>query len=405
MKKLLLLALSIAAIVSCNRQVEVADQPVGGDPESDQIIQLSSGGGAALTMASPNQGVRTKFIIGDQIGLFAAYGKLDGANNVPDWKAIDMPNDSILQTGQYFTNWPAQCYELRPASPGDPADTTDKFAWGAKGQGGVGVDRIYPRAQRGIFVYAYYPYSADTDTVSVDPVKGPLVKVKLRDLNNTGTVDAPAFTGILDVEHLQADVLFAKGISVKDPAAPLDSVKRPEPLAPLYFRHALAQVTFKVGREDKSAACKFVKIQFTVPHSGVMNLIDGKVEINAPSAPTAADSLTYTVTDKETEAIEEGKDNALQVLEVNPLMVLPMTAAQAKTCRLQLTVYYGVDEPGTDPSNHRTFNVNLNFDNMKGFAQGKKNTLLMMVSETGIRLEASIAEWDADGEISEIPVE
>lgn len=379
MKKTLLMALSIAMIVGCQKTKPV-DPQINGD-----VIALSSGG---VTVAQGradevvNQGIRVDFIKGDQIGIFAAFADDQAAPTAPSWATTDLD----AQKGIYFENKPAACVTI--AATPDLA----KFGWGSDGLGGVNADQIYPKKDANFFLYAYYPYTAKTDSVTVDPTDGPQLAVRL---NNT-TPDK------------QEDILWAVGKSVAQ--APAAYISRKDQLGPLNFKHALAQLQFRAYRESGAQECKFVSIKFTTNAKGLMNITDGTIAVEAMS--TTPDNETIAVydivenaTDIPTLATAGDYTDALEIL-TNPLMIFPLVNTDLKLCKLEITVYYGASDPDTDPTNVKTFTVDLS-GVTTGFNQGKKNQLILGVGQTVIALEGQIEAWEdnADGDDPVIPVE
>lgn len=409
MKKILLIAFAVAATVSCHRTIDVGQVAPDVPQAPGDVISLAAFSDAAVTMATvPGQGVRKDFIVGDQIALFAAYGndRVGSAPTGPDWVQNSDPKlDSANQVGPYFINWPAYCTIAGATSP---TASAAKFQWGLLGTGGVGVDRIYPRGDRAVYMYAYYPFYM-SDTVTLDPAKGPQLKIELK---NNAVITA-------DVEHVQPDILFAQGKSkgAGSPAPGLDTIKRSDPLAPLVFNHALAQINFKVQLDKGAAECKFNSIQFFTPKEGVLNITDGVVTVTEPvSEPTDADAagwMEYKIEHGKGEPIPvpttepdaDPKVFPLYVLENNPLMIMPQTIAQAQKCRLWLTVYYGTEDPDSDTANLHTYKVNLNNAAMKAIVQGKKTTLTLTMNRTHVNLEASITPWGENTDNPTIPVE
>lgn len=401
MKKLLLFAFAVVAIASCKRTVDVENPNGGGSTETGDVIQLVSGtGGVAMTMADgdpiANQGVRKFFILGDQIALYAAYVKDNAGTKEPDWAHTGTPaEDSVNQVGPYFQNMPASCTTAGTVTDSPAEVFAAKFGWGLTGTGGVGVDRTYPRNGRSLYVYGYYPYTKDS--VTLDPAKGPLLKITLVALD-TITEDAG---------HKQSDVLYTRGYSKPVGSAPaaLDTVSRNAQLDSLVFKHALAQVNFVVTRLNGAAESKLRRIEFSVPKAGVLNIMEGKVTVTDPTQES--EWIKYVITDQVNEPILlDTESTKLTVLKTNPLMILPLTAAEAKKCKLKLTVYYGSNpNPSLDPTNEKTFIINLNSDAMKAFAQGKKNTLTMQMSETIVEIKASIEPWVDNTDSFIIPVE
>lgn len=386
MKKTLLMALSIAAIVGCQKTNPVDPITPNGD-----VIALSSGG---VTVAQGradevvNQGIRVDFIEGDQIGLFAAFADKQDVPTAPSWAATDLD----AQTGIYFENKPAACVTIAAAPK------LAQFGWGTDGLGGVNADQIYPKKDANFFLYAYYPYTAKTDSVTVDATDGPQLSVRL---NNTKP-------------DKQEDVLWAVGKSRGgEGGAPASTewVSRKDQLSPLTFKHALAQLQFRAYRESGAQECKFVSIKFTTNAKGLMNITDGTIAVEAMS--TTPDNETIAVydivenatTDIPTLATAGDYTDALEIL-TNPLMIFPLVNTDLKLCKLEITVYYGASDPDTDPTNVKTFTVDLS-GVTTGFNQGKKNQLILGVGQTVIALEGQIEAWEdnADGDDPVIPVE
>lgn len=367
MKKTLLMALSIAAIVGCQKTNTVDPITPNGD-----VIALSSGG---VTVAQGrageevNLGIRVDFIEGDQIGLFAAFADDQGTPTKPSWAATDL----VAQTGIYFENMPAACVTVAAAPK------LAQFGWGTDGLGGVNADQIYPKKDANFYLYAYYPYTAKTDSVTVDATDGPQLAVRL---NNT-TPDK------------QEDILWAVGKSVAQ--APAAYISRKDQLGPLNFKHALAQLQFRVYKEAGAQDCKFVSIKFTTNAKGTMNITDGTMSVEAMSATPDDETIAvYNIvenanTDIPTLATPGTYTDALEIL-TNPLMIFPLINTDLKLCKLEITVYYGSGDPETDTGNCKTFIVDLS-SVTTGFNQGKKNQLILGVGQTVIALEGDIEAW------------
>lgn len=372
MKKILFFALIAATVLGCKRSADINVDP---EPELTDAIMLSAGGpvvlGRAVGDTTANKGPRlNEFVLEDQIGVYAVYTKKDGANIAPDWSE---PVEGA-RTGRYFDNKPATCKGFSAKDGSNPATRWASFLWGNTGQGGVGVDQLYPKGEDSIFVYAYYPYHQDS--MVMNTTAGPSRKIRLDTITPLK----------------QSDVLWAVGKSRA--STPVPYVKRKDPLAPLTFKHALAQLNFKVYRKGSSvAACQFVSIAFRCPVYGAMRITDGDMYI---TNSTVKDSVgTYTILGNQVTHtdIEYNSDlSQIQHLLATPYMVLPMSEAQAKACKLIVKLYFGKGDPSTDPTNVRTYDITLT--NIKEFVQGSLNTLSLGVGDTNIELLADIEPWD-----------
>lgn len=374
MKRVLFFTLAAAAIVGCQRSPELPNVPEN-EALTDEIL-LSAAGTVSLGKATgdttANYGPRlNEFVLNDQVGIYAVYTKKNNSNIEPDW--ADAPTTGTARTGRYFDNKPAACtgFETK-TSP--LTGRWAKFLWGNTGQGGVGIDQLYPKGEDSIFVYAYYPFHKDSMKMST--TEGPRREIRLDTLNPLK----------------QADILWAVGES--QAAVPVPYVKRKDPLAPLTFKHALAQLNFKVYRKGaKVAACQFVSIKFRCPVYGQMRITDGNMYI---TNSTVKDSVgTYSVSEgqvTDTEIKYEANVADISHLLTTPYMVLPLSETQAKACSLEVKLYFGTKSAGEEPANVRTYDIDLT--SIKQFVQGSMNTLSLGVGDTNIELLADIEPWD-----------
>lgn len=387
MKKILLMALTVMAIVACKKNVTgdpavLPQPPVTPDP--DAPIMLSVGGG--VSTRTGNQGVRTLFEANDQIGVYATLVKFTTPSTyAPDWGNI------------YFTNKPAVFKAI--------ADTVATFTWGTiLKNGDLASKQFYPSKDRSVYMYAYYPYTSHVDSMKVE-TGVPYRYVKLVE-GKIGTENAAD-----TVNKMQPDFMWAVGQSrEKSPLTPaLDTVRRTLALDTLNFQHALAQVDFGVYLMDENATdCYFDSITFIVPKNGKINITTGKVTIETPADPKlATDSAVYAITMKRNEqlpkltASDKLSEAATQLLETSPLMVFPMTVAEVKGCIIEIVVNYGtIKDPET-----RTYKVSM--DNMKTLNAGKRNMIYLGVGQTEVLLEAKITPWleNEDKDNSVLPVE
>lgn len=387
MKKLLLMALAVMAIVSCKKNVtgDPVVLPPDVTPDPDAPIMLSVGDG--VSTRTGNQGIRTLFEANDQIGVYATLVKFTTPSTyAPDWDNI------------YFSNKPAVFNAIE--------DTVATFTWGTiLKNGDLASKQFYPSKDRSVYMYAYYPYTSDGDSMKVETgipyryVK--LVEGKIGDGKNTADT----------VNKMQPDFMWAVGQSrEKDPlTAAVDTVRRTLALDTLNFQHALAQVDFGVYLMDENATdCYFDSITFIVPKNGKINITTGKVTIATPADPKlAADSAVYAITKKRNEqlpkltASDKLSEAATQLLETSPLMVFPMTLDEVKGCIIEIVVNYGT----VKAPERMTYKVSM--DNMKTLNAGKRNMIYLGVGQTEILLEAAITPWlnNKDEEDSILPVE
>ncbi|MEG2727646.1 MAG: fimbrillin family protein [Mucinivorans sp.] len=403
MKKILFLALAIVTVVGCKKSPQ---SPV--ENGTDEVIALSTGS-VALSKVDPvvNQGERIDFIIGDQIGVFAAYDVKSNQTpaaipTAPDWTPA---TEATLknQTGLYFSNMPAKC-----TVPGVPGVSTPSvtpavpatFTWGATGSALTAEKMIYPKGKRSIYLYAYYPYtSTAVDLVlPTDATTNPKLNITL--------TDGSAY-------QTQADVLFTHGKSV----AGFDTISRGDKLAKLTFKHALAQVQFKVYSTDAAvAACKLLSIEFVAPKKGVMDITTGATAVTSIASGDATTKATYSITENKNAKIPVAVKGASTpyyadalVVLAKPLMVFPLTSDQVKTCELKVKVYFGTktveSDIVADTDNQKEFTVDLtNVTNT--FEIGKTNWLILGISRTTIDLTGDITAWDqTNGNDSDIVVE
>lgn len=375
------MALAIAAVVSCQRNVSPGNPPhpvVPGEPDLTAPMFLSAGSGAVGTRTGGIGARQTQFQSGDIIGVYAAMGKLDATNVVPDWTNI------------YFANKPATF-----AGTGVAEDTT-AFKWGLGGIGGLANDQFYPAKDRSIFVYAYYPYTKnEADSIKlISSIPTRFVTLVEGNVGDQTTEDT--------VNRMQPDYMWAVGKSVKPTAAPntpVDSVRRTLGLDTLTFKHALAQLNFGVYLMDqKATTCTFDSIVLIVPKKGSYDIIKGKTTI-IPGT-TAADSAAYYITTKSGEQIpaaaaSEKPTDALNILDTYPLMVFPMTADELKGCEIEIVVNYGDDR---NPDRKRyVLKMKEQGNNLKPLRQGYYNTIYLGVGQTKVDLNCNVTPWIKNG--------
>lgn len=393
MKRVLFFALMAAAVVGCKQSTDMEpDEALTGG----QVIALTSGEVAisradgSTTAPTANQGTRVYFGLGDQIGVFAAYG--NATTNIaptgPDW--ADAVGDVSFK-GRYFDNAPATCTTV--GADAVPA----KFTWGPAGEGGVAHEKLYPKKDRAIYAYAYYPLVTEADSITIDPTDGPKISYSL---NTTAPLDQP-------------DILWSIGKSKA--TAPLDSITRKDPLGILQFEHALAQINFILYKKDASVSnCALVDITLTVPTTGTMTLSKTVGNIALVSSKNDATNGKYTiatgdpnignstVTEWDGTTNTEDKPRPASVLIV-PYMIWPLTADQAQKCELVVRLYFGVGDPKTDTLNVREYKIDMT--GMKPILQGKLNHFILGVTPTVINLEGQITPWGEDGQDSGLAIE
>ena len=392
MKKILFAALLVAAIVGCKRSAEI-DVPQ--ETEEGQAIALSSGK-VSLSKADgdpvANEGVRVDFMVGDQIGVFAAYVKQPATTTqVPDWSAPD----PVYPLGRYFDNAPASCTK---AGTSTPSAAPAEFGWGTSGIGGVEFDQLYPKKDRGVYLYAYYPL-AHKDSVVIHTTDGPQVSYLLDTLNPLK----------------QPDILWAVGKSkgTGTPATPADTITRKDPLDVLQFEHALSQINFVLYRKDASvSACKLLEIKLRVPASGTVTLTKAAgSNVALTSKDSKATLGTFTVAAGDANIANANVDvwdgttpgsRPTPVLTL-PYMIWPLTAVQAQGCTLSVKLYFGTGDPATDTKNVRTYKIEMT--GMGAIAQGKLNLFILGVAPTIITLKGQITAWGTDGNDSNLDIE
>ncbi|MEG1413569.1 MAG: fimbrillin family protein [Mucinivorans sp.] len=386
MKKIIFLALAVVAIVSCKKNVGSTIE----EPQQD-VIALSTGNISLSKVA--NEGVRVVFGVDDQIGVFAAYADNQTTPTAPSWAT----GNAADQTGVYFGNIAAKCTTAGVGSA--PAGTPAVFSWGADGTGGLTNNQIYPKNEKKIYLYSYYPYAASG--TSIDPTAGPKLDIKLTD-------------GAEDASIKQADVLWSVGASKQ--ATPQAWISRTgdNQLAKLTFNHALAQLQFKIYRQDATvASCKFVQLEFQSPKAGSMNIMTGAIEVTpmdfTNATPTGNTVAKYTIGDP-TSVVNITATQKTDATEINadPLMVFPMTIAQAQTCKLKIWIYFGSKnavDMTADKADIKEYEVKLNTASTLALLQGKLNFISLGVGETTIELTADIEAWDPTGSSTELPIE
>lgn len=417
MKKVLIFALVATAIFGCKRDVNSTGGELP-DPNSDVISLISGQPSLGALGRAANKGVRVHFEVGDQLGLFAAYEK--ATPDTPDW-AVATITEGYPTAGRYFVNKPAYCSIAGSTDAGSALDDKRReatFTWGrggAEGSGGVDHNQIYPKGDKLIYVYAYYPYDVDDVTnVTVDAETGPKIKLEL----NEGTLtpnDVLPFTVDITADDFiptQSDVLHASGTAISK----AKSVKRTDKLDSLVFNHALAQFQIELQRPVGSRVSEYTKIEFTTFFKGDMTLTTGAIAPQIEMTTTENDhKLTYVITPKaattEPEATapnvdipEIGTGDAYKPLTVlkNPLMLLPLDAANFKLSTLSVWLKFD-DDKDTDAA--KEFKVNLTDLTDFTLQQGKLNTLTLTLAETGVELEGNVALWGTVANSTVIPVE
>lgn len=379
MKKILFFALMAAAVIGCKRSPETPQVEDNG-----QLIRLSSGSVKLGRADVANQGVRVDFVLDDQIGVFAANATGSAGSETPDW------TPSI---GVYFENAPALCTEVSELVNSKPAS----FSWGPQGEANVTHNKLYPKADGKIFVYAYYPYTASADSINIDATDGPSVSYTL---NTTSPLEQP-------------DILWAIGKSKQ--SEPF--VYRKDPLNVLQFEHALAQINFTLYKADENTqACELVDIELQVPSAGTINLTKTSNNVTLETSTGTQTIGTYKIkatdTNIQNKAVEEWENKgAGDVSEVrpdavlkSPYMIWPLTATEAQSCKLKVTLYFGSGDPSTDPDNVKVFDIDM--AKMSEIKQGKLNHFILGVTPTVIDLKGQITEWDTtNGQDSELDIE
>lgn len=390
MKKILLIAFAVAAIVSCKKNVTGGGdnskpfEPATPDKSAPMYLSVGNGGGAAYGVAGKAGGIgirQTTFEAGDVIGVYAATVKfVNPSTYAPDW------TEKL-----YFENKPASY-----AATGTAADTV-AFKWGMpSAQGGLDDIQFYPAKDRSIYVYAYYPYTQNTtDSVKLDAITK--VPSRFVSLVEGAVVLAGEPDEDKNVNLMQPDYMWAVGKAQKvnegDPV--VDTVRRTLRLDTLTFKHALAQLNFRIYLMDENATvCAFDSLVITVPKNGSYDLVTGTPKIIVDAVPTAAkDSVSYVITAKKGEsipaAIAGDKTNALDLLETLPLMVLPMNVDELKGCKIKLVVNYGKD----GDTALRTYYVTMAQLGLKPVKQGSYNSIYMGVGQTEVTLNCNINPW------------
>lgn len=379
MKKLLLVAMAVASIVSCQK-TDVTTPPT--EPQ-EGLIQLSMGG---VSSRAGNAGMLTVFEAGDQIGVVAAMLK-EGDPSTIEWTAPIHINN---KPAAWLSNSTPQ-----PAT--DPVIST--FKWGPAGEGGSLHDQFYPKKDRALSLFAYYPYTSSADSLIYDATtKTPNLLITLKDgkvTSGASTIDGTT-PAVPDANIIQADVMWAKGVSKA--TTPLDSVSRLDPLATLEFKHALAQVNFKVNKAADAADCFFDQIEFLTYKNGKLDITTGDIELTMPTSQT--DSAKYVITDNSGAQIDLAGISIITTGK--PLMILPTkTEDESKICKIRLRVNVGTElKP-----DYTWFDVATT--GLKPFNQGKLNTITLSLSKTGVTLTAKINPWvdNTPDEDTTLPVE
>lgn len=381
MKRVFILALSMASLVACKKNVEPTIDN-GKNEKSDVMISLSSLAPASRTA---NEGVRQDlFETGDQIGVIAVHS--DNATGptppeAPDWaEAV------------YFDNKPAMFTAEKVEEPA-PNPKVSLFEWGATGEGGLVANQYYPAKKGKIFLFAYYPYST-TNYVAPDGAGStPMLNVELADGTIAGvTVEAEGST--LDANLRQADVMYYGATTSISSIAPNTT--------PLAFQHGLAQLNFMVKLAAGASPCKLTKIEFKTVKKGVMDITTGGFTYETTTTDYEK-AAVYTITPKVAVNVPKDSDAAYNVLAENggsPLMIFPLDAATIQQGELIVTCDFST----TNTPDEKQLNVSL-ASVTNPFAQGKLNVFNISVSLSMIKLEATIAPWDPSGSVETLPAE
>lgn len=394
MKRILLCALSLSLLVTVGCKKSVTPTPEPQPEPSDAMIYLGVAGPAATRTG--NEGVRdTVFTNGDQIGVIAAYSTTTdpiSATNLPDWtKKL------------YFDNAPA-CFVKNAPVEYDPIktykDNRSYFGWGPAAEGTLVNNKYYPSQDKPIMIYAYYPYTTVTTSyVKPDGISSkPLLNVTV----NTDVVKLGASNAGANVK--QADVLWF---------ASAKEVKRTDTLKTMHFKHALSQLTFRFKRYIGSAPAYVDSIIFCTAKTAQLNLTDGtfKFTLAAVTADTVA--AKYVIIPEKTKRtvpiVTEQADKAdetglLDIFDgVSPLMILPLTEQIARGATLRVVINTSIDGSGTEKDQ-----ISMTVPLTKlttPFTAGKKSVFNILVTQSGIGLEAEIEPWGLDGTSSELETE
>lgn len=392
MKRILLCALSLflLATVGCKKSITPTPEPQS-DP-SDAMIYLGVAGPATTRVG--NEGVRdTVFTTGDQIGVIAAYSTTTNPTtptNLPDWaKKL------------YFDNSPA-CFVKNAPVDYDPVvsfkDNRSYFGWGLAAEGTLANNKYYPSQDKPIMIYAYYPYTAST-TSYIKP-DGTSTKPLLNVTVNTDVVKLGATNAGANVK--QADVLWF---------ASAKEVKRTDTLKTMHFKHALSQLTFRFKRYVGSSPAYVDSIIFCTAKTAQMDLTAGTFAFTLAAADTIA--AKYVILPEKTKRavpiVVEQPDKAdetglLDIFDgVSPLMILPLTEQIARGATLRVVINTSIDGNGTE-KDQISMTVPLTKLTMP-FEAGKKSVFNILVTQSGIGLEAEIEPWGLDGTSSELETE
>lgn len=375
MNKFLLLALSAAAVVSCKKNPVASDPTI--DPSND-LISLAVGSASK----AGNQGVRSElFESGDQIGVLAAFSDNATAPSTPapDWN-----------TALYFDNKPATWLSN---STGQTPDLSS-FGWGPAGEGGTAHNQYYPSKVRGIFIYAYYPYSATKYTAPDGTGSMPLLPVTLS--------DGPIKGDAADANLVQADVLYytSGNDGSSSTLTPFSSASK---MGTMNFEHALAQLRFMIKRPSGAAKGKVVKLEFKTVKEATMDITTGDFDYTNVAA---YDDAVYTIEPPVGTDWEVPEDDAtptfeaLDILDKKPLMIFPLALADAKKGSLVLTVDFST----TTTPDTKEITVDL-ATLQKALEKGKLNTYTLSVGFHEIELKASISAWDQNGSDNDLDAE
>lgn len=381
MKRVFILALSVASLVACKKNVEPTIDN-GKNEKSDVMISLSS---LAPASRAANEGVREDlFETGDQIGVIAVHSD-DAAGPTPP----EAPN---WAEAVYFDNKPAMFTAEKVEEPAlNPK--VSLFEWGATGEGGLVANQYYPAKKGKIFLFAYYPYST-TNYVAPDGASStPMLNIELSDGTIAG-VTVEAENAEVDANLRQADVMYygaAASISSIAPNA-----------TPLAFQHGLAQLNFMVKLAAGASPCKLTKIEFKTVKTGVMDITTGGFTYETTTTDYEK-AAVYTITPKTVISIPKDSEPAYNILAENegtPLMIFPLDAATIQKGELIVTC----DFSATSTPDEKELNVSL-ASVTNSFVQGKLNVFNISVSLSMIKLEATIAPWDPAGSIETLPAE
>ena len=312
MKKLMISMLAMAAMVSCTNEIEGPDQPKVNENEP---VAVEFGQSINLYTKAPITGDK---LTSTKIGIWAQKH-----SGTPAWAATNFMDNISLSV----------------ANDGTITYTTE-------------AQKVYYSFENDAKYdfNAYTPYADKTAngleiTVAADGT-APNLKVTLNPANKA-----------------QTDIMYA------DPTNLKNKVKSTEAIA-LPFKHALAQVKFKIQKEQSlSDAMTLSAIKVSANTVGTMNIADGTFTGTGTSGDFIAlsdGSLTIPAkaTADDTKAVDAG----------DPIMVFP-------------------EELGNDAVTFTIEGKEYKFKPNATLSAGTATTITVTVTATGVSFTQSLADW------------